>query len=110
MSCQSRAAASTFHAFMCLQTGTGQLTPNNPNSVASIVQYGYKPDKLDMSVTGAAEVCMPSCCASSPLPCLEMLLPTAMRRRKSFTVMPMSCQSSWLQRLAVPCMKHNVTA
>ena len=39
-----------------MQTGTGQLTPNNPNSVASIVQYGLLPEKLDLTVTGAAEV------------------------------------------------------
>ena len=39
-----------------LQTGTGQLTPNNPNSVATIVQYGLKRDLLDLTAVGAAEV------------------------------------------------------
>ncbi|KAK9917889.1 hypothetical protein WJX75_009307 [Coccomyxa subellipsoidea] len=36
--------------------GTGYLQPNNPNSVASIVQYGFSADKLEFSATGDAEV------------------------------------------------------
>ena len=45
-----------------LQTGTGQLTPNNPNSVATIVQYGLKPDHLDLTAIGAAEVNLHNSC------------------------------------------------
>lgn len=33
-----------------------RLTPNNPNSVATVVQYGYTADNLNMTVTGFAEV------------------------------------------------------
>ena len=88
------------HASICLQTGTGPLTPNNPNSVASIVQYGYLPEKLEFTVTGAAEVCMRSGVRTLPdnpiavgilfwwllpvLPALctapQLLLPTALQR------------------------------
>ncbi len=47
-----------------LQIGTGYLTPNNPNSVATIVQYGFSADKLEFTATGHAEVGSPttSCC------------------------------------------------
>ena len=38
-----------------LQTGMMPLTPNNPNSVASIVQYGLSPTNLNNSVTGYQE-------------------------------------------------------
>ena len=44
---------------MCMsavQFGRGYLTPNNPNTVASIVQFGYSPDKLDYEQYGYAEV------------------------------------------------------
>ena len=39
-----------------MQFGRGYLTPNNPNTVASIVQFGYSPDKLDYEQYGYAEV------------------------------------------------------
>ncbi len=39
-----------------VQFGRGYLTPNNPNTVASIVQFGYSPDKLDYEQYGYAEV------------------------------------------------------
>ena len=34
------------------------LTPNNPNSVASIVQYGLSANTLNFTVTGYQEVRM----------------------------------------------------
>ena len=39
-----------------MQFGRGYLTPNNPNTVASIVQFGYSPDKLEYEQYGYAEV------------------------------------------------------
>ena len=42
---------------LCVQTGQMRLTPNNPNSVATVVQYGFTADNLNMTVTGFAEVC-----------------------------------------------------
>ena len=41
----------------CAQTGQMRLTPNNPNSVASVVQYGYTADNLNFTSTGYAEAC-----------------------------------------------------
>ena len=50
-----------------VQFGRGYLTPNNPNTVASIVQFGYSPDKLDYEQYGYAEVthCLSSANLSS---------------------------------------------
>ena len=39
-----------------LQFGQGYLTPNNPNTVPSIVKYGYSADNLEFTETGFAEV------------------------------------------------------
>lgn len=39
-----------------LQFGRGQLTPNNPNSVPTIVKYGYTATNLNFTETGYAEV------------------------------------------------------
>ena len=52
---------SLYKPSVLLQTGTGQLTPNNPNSVATIVQYGLKRDLLDLTAVGAAEVQLSPC-------------------------------------------------
>ena len=50
-----------------VQFGRGYLTPNNPNTVASIVQFGYSPDKLDYEQYGYAEVidCLSSAIVST---------------------------------------------
>ena len=63
---------------MCMpvvQFGRGYLTPNNPNTVASIVQFGYSPDKLDYEQYGYAEVnpCPFSAHVSGLWPCLVSL-------------------------------------
>jgi hypothetical protein len=39
-----------------LQFGQGYQAPNNPNTVPSIVKYGYSANNLEFSETGFAEV------------------------------------------------------
>lgn len=39
-----------------LQFGQGYLTPNNPNTVPSVVKYGYSAGNLEFTETGFAEV------------------------------------------------------
>ena len=53
-----------------LQFGQGYLTPNNPNTVPSIVKYGYSADNLEFTETGFAEVMLthlPACMSSNPI-------------------------------------------
>ena len=47
-----------------LQFGQGYLTPNNPNTVPSVVKYGYSASNLEFTETGFAEVMLthlPAC-------------------------------------------------
>ena len=53
-----------------LQFGQGYLTPNNPNTVPSIVKYGYSANNLEFTETGFAEVMLthlPACISSNPI-------------------------------------------
>ena len=43
------------HVVTYAQTGQMRLTPNNPNSVASVVEYGFSADNLNFTATGYAE-------------------------------------------------------